>query len=201
MRTRLLLSSASVLLFAACVDTTGISKTTTRPPHPKSNANAAVTVEEFADFQCPACKAAHTVILEPLLEKYGKNIRFEFRHFPIASIHRNALTAAQGGECAADQNKFWEFETLDYTEQEKLVKSPDAVFEWAEKLELDMELFRRCMKSGIKKDIVMADYNAGRELGVKGTPTFFVNGERVDSEIEKIEAAIDAKLKEMQQKL
>lgn len=102
----------SALLLAACVDTTGISPTSSRPP--RGNANALVTVMEFADFQCPACMSAHATINKPLFEKYGSQVRFEFRHFPLRNIHRFALDLAEASECAADQGKFWEFVDLAY---------------------------------------------------------------------------------------
>jgi protein-disulfide isomerase len=194
-----LLLAGSVIVLVACTDTTGVSTTSTKPPHPKSNANAAVTVVEFADLQCPACRAAHTVILKPLIASHGASIRYEFKHFPIASLHRHAIIAAQASECAADQQKFWEFVDMDYERQDKL--SPEMLSSWAKELNLNMDLFDRCMKSGIKKDIALADYDEGKAKGVKGTPTFFVNGERVESELPKIQAAIDAALKGMGQRL
>jgi protein-disulfide isomerase len=196
---RLVLAAGLLLLAACTVDTTGVETSTKRQPHPRSTLNAAVTVVEYADLQCPACRAAHTLIVQPLLQSHDGVIRYEFRHFPLSSIHRNALGAAQAAECAADQGKFWEYVDMAFEKQTEL--SPDALKTWAEDLELDMELFGRCTKSGIKKSYILDEYDAGRDAGVSGTPTFLVNGTRVVTDLAKIKEAIDGALKGMGQRL
>ncbi len=179
----------SLLLLTACsVDTKGIATQSNRPSHPKSNMNSAVTVTEFIDFQCEACRAAQTRVIKPLLEQYASQMRYEVKHFPIYPNHRYSKEAAEAAECAADQDKFWEFEEMNYENQEKL--SPSAISGWAKELGLDMDLFERCRKSNIKMAIVEASQQEGEELGVNGTPTFFVNGKRVESTIQAIGAAI-----------
>ncbi len=179
----------SLLLLTACsVDTTGIATESNRPPHPKSNLNSVVTVTEFIDFQCEACRAAQTRIIKPLLEQYAYQMRYEVKHFPIYPNHRYSKEAAEAAECAADQGKFWEFEEMNYENQEKL--SPSAISGWAKELGLDIDLFERCRKSDIKMAIVEASQQEGKQIGVNGTPTFFVNGKRVESTIEAIAAAI-----------
>lgn len=179
----------SLLFLAACnVDTTGLSPESSRPPHPSSNVNSAVLVEEFIDLECEACRAAQTQIIPQLLAQYGSTMRFEVKHFPIGGGHIYSIYAAQAAECAADQGKFWEFEELDYKNQPDL--NTKAVYDWARELQLDMPLFERCLKSEIKKDTVLADREEGTQRGVNGTPTFFVNGKRVESTIEAIGAAI-----------
>ena len=180
---------SSLLLLTACsVDTTGIATESNRPPHPKSNLNSVVTVTEFIDFQCEACRAAQTRIIKPLLEQYAYQMRYEVKHFPIYPNHRYSKEAAEAAECAADQGKFWEFEEMNYENQEKL--SPSAISGWAKELGLDIDLFERCRKSDIKMAIVDASQQEGKQMGVNGTPTFFVNGKRVESTIEAIAAAI-----------
>ncbi len=185
---RFLSLAALSLGLVACVDTTGLSAESSRPSHPRSNANAAVVVEEFADLQCPSCKAASTMIVPPMLEKYGAQIRYDYHQFPLSSIHRYAMDAAEASECAADQGKFWEFVDVAFAKQEEL--SPAALDAWGEALELDTDLYERCRASHIKRDTIQAEYDAGRALGVTGTPTFFVNGKKVESTIEAIGAAI-----------
>lgn len=194
-----LLTPALTLALVACVDTTGLTGDIHKEPHPKSNANGAVIVVEFADLQCPACRAAHELIVKPLLEKKGSVIRYEFHHFPLRSIHRFALDAAEAAECAGDQKKFWEYVDLVYTEQDALGKN--ALIDWSQKLKLDEDLFYRCTRSHIKRDAILAEYETGQKAGVTGTPTFFVNGQRVESTVEAITAAIDASLKGTQQRL
>jgi protein-disulfide isomerase len=181
----------SAVLLAGCVDTTGLTAETNRTF--AGNPNSGITVTEFADFQCPACKSAYTLIEKPLLEKYGTRIRFVFKHFPLQSLHPYALIAAEASECAADQGKFWEFVDINYTNQEALSKP--TLHTWAAELGMDTALFDRCLASGIKRKVVLADYDEGVKAGVKGTPTFFVNGEQVPSRIEDISAAIEKAMK------
>lgn len=184
--------SLSLLLLVACVDKTGLSADSTKIPHPKTNANAVAVVTEYGDFQCPACKSAYTLIDKPLVEKYGTQIRFDFMHFPLTSIHQHAMEAAEASECAADQGKFWEFVDLDYTNQDQL--SSSAIDDWGKQLGLDMDLFKRCRASHIKRKAILAEYDAGTKLGVNGTPTFFVNGVKVPSTMGDISAEIDKAL-------
>lgn len=183
-----LLIATSAVLMTAC--TTG-DVTSTRPP--KGNPNATVLVEEFADLQCPACGAAHAQVVAPLVEKYGDRVRFEHKHFPLRSIHRYALDAAEMSECAADQGKFWEFVDMAFSNQSDL--DYDGLIEWVEALGLDADVAERCWKSHSKRDIVLADYKEGRDRGVAGTPTFFVNGEQVQTGFDTLSEAIDQALK------
>jgi len=158
-----------------------------------------IVIHEFGDFQCPACRVAHSKIVQPLLENYGAKIRFEFKHFPIVSLHRYAMVAAQASECAADQGKFWDFVDLAYEQQSDL--RSDIFPVWAKELGIDVPLFERCVQSRIKKEAVLTDYEEGKNVGVKGTPTFFVDGEPVQSDLEVITEAINALVLRMQQKL
>lgn len=186
----LLAVSTSIFLVACTVDTTGVSTESKKTA--RGNLSASVTVTEYGDFQCPACKSAETAVVEPLMAKYGTRIRFVFNHFPIRSLHPFALAAAEASECAADQGKFWEYHDLAYAEQDQL--STAQLRTWAKNLSLDTDLFERCLKSGIKRDIVMNEYDAGTALDVRGTPTFFVNGTQVQSSVDALSAAIDAAL-------
>ena len=182
------------LALSACgVDTTGLSAASSRTA--KGPDSAGVTVTEYGDFQCPACGGAYKLINLPIEKKYAANIRFEFKHFPLRSIHENAFEAAQASECAADQGKFWEFVDIDYLNQKDL--SSEMLRTWAKTLGLDVALFDRCVKSEIKSAMIMADEAAGEKLGVQGTPTYFVNGKRItENGVDTLSAAIDAALEE-----
>ncbi len=195
--TLLLAAVPLTLLLASCVDTTGLSSASSRPP--RGNANASVVVAEYGDLQCPACRAAHQTLNLPLLSKYAQTVRFEFHQFPLRNIHRYALDLAEASECAADQNKFWEFVDLDYAKQDQL--DGTSVQKWGTELKLDMDLFTRCTKSHIKRKEILAEYDAGVKLGVQGTPTYFVNGKQTESTIEALSAAIDAAQKNPGQRL
>lgn len=183
--------SLSLLTLTLVLTACGTAEPSARTP--KGNPNATVLVEEFADMQCPACGAAHTRIVLPLLEQYGNDIRFEFKHFPLRSIHRFALDVAEMSECAADQGKFWEYEGMAYEKQADL--SMESISQWAEDIGLDTAKAERCWKSHSKRDTVLADYTEGRDRGVSGTPTFFVNGEQVTTGIDTLGAAIEKALK------
>ena len=183
------------LVLAACSN--GASGTSSRTP--LGGPNAAVTVTGFSDFECPACRGAHLGILKPLMEKYGNQIRYDHMHFPLRQIHRYSLDAAEASECAADQGKFWEYVDILFERQEDL--SEEAFPAWAEQLGLDTDQFNKCMKSHLKRSAVLADYKVGRELGVGGTPTFFVNGTQVQSGVDTMSAAIDAELEKLTQRL
>lgn len=177
-----------VLLLAACsVDTTGIATESTRTPHPLSNPDAPVVVTEFIDLECEACRSAQ-VLVDRMLASYGSQIRYEVKHFPIYPSHAYSKEAAEAAECAADQGKFWDFERKAYENQAEL--SPGALSEWADALGLDMDLFERCRKSDLKLAIVEASSREGDALGVNGTPTFFVDGRKVEGTLEAIGAAI-----------
>ncbi len=188
----LALLTGLILLTACGVDTTGLSSESTRTM--KGPETAIVTVTEYADFQCPSCASASTLINKPLLEKYGSRLRFEFRHFPLRAIHAYAYEAAQAAECAADQGKFWEFAELSYLQQKDL--SSAAIRTWGAGLGLDADLFDRCIRSGIKGETIAADIAEGEKLGVQGTPSYLVNGMRVQTNnLEAISAAVDEVLK------
>lgn len=182
--------SIACLLLVACVDTAGLSADSSKTPHPQTSANALVSVVEFADLECPACRTAHQTVNKAIIETYGNRITFSFKHFPLRSLHRYAYEAAQAAECAADEGKFWEFIDLAYEHQDQM--SSSALRTWAAELGLDADRFDRCVKSGIKGDVVMADYVEGESLGVRGTPTYFVNG--TATKAAELPAAIDAVL-------
>jgi protein-disulfide isomerase len=189
---RFLSIAVLTVALAACIDTTGISPEAETHVHPLTNPNAAVILSEFADLQCPSCKAAHESLLPVILQKYGTQIRYEFHHFPILSLHHFAMDAAEGAECAADQGKFWEFVDMDFTNQADMSRAN--IQKWGESLVADTDLYNRCRTSHIKRKAIMAQYDAGKAAGVTGTPTFFVNGQRVPSTVEALSAAIDEAL-------
>lgn len=199
MKTFLTLLSLTLFL-SACVDTTGLSPQSGKQP--RGNPNAAVTLMEFSDFECPACRAAHAIILKPLLQKYGDRVAFVYKQFPLLTIHELALPLAEASECAADQGKFWEFADMAFERQLEMDKTGQKVQRsnietWARDMSLDPDLFRRCTTSNIKKNAVMAEFDEGRKLGVNGTPTFFVNSVLVKMDtldVATVEKALDEAL-------
>lgn len=138
--------------------------------------NPQVTIVEFGDFQCPFSGRSY-LIMHWLEKQYGDRIRILYRHFPIATIHDQAARAAEAAECARDQGKFWEFHDALYANQESL--SPEQFEKFANTLKLDVPKFRSCIQSGAKRDRILKDVQDGLDAGVQGTPTFFVNGYKI----------------------
>lgn len=146
-------------------------------------ADAPVLIEEFADFQCPACKTAAAPIKE-ILKAYPTQVRLVYKDFPIPG-HEHARVAAAAGLCAAQQEKFRPFYDKVYAQQEEwtLLDRPgfDAFListAQDEALDLDLEEFNTCRNSRDVKREVENDYQEGIGRTVNSTPTFFINGEK-----------------------
>src|SRR5437763_12424923 len=159
-----------------------ISKTETERPgeivHVLGPADAAVTLEEFGDFQCPPCGKVSEPINQ-LQKQY--NLRVIYRNFPLA-IHAHAKEAAFAAEAAARQGRFWQMHDLLYREQAVWSKSTDtrALFSaYAGMLQLDLGRFRKDMDSSEVQQQVDLDQHRGAAIGVKTTPTIFLNNEVV----------------------
>lgn len=156
-------------------------------------AGAKVQVVEFADFQCPYCSVAANTLKE-LQAKYGDKVEFAYRHFPLRTIHPDAQRAAEFAQCSKDQGKFWELHDKMYSAQEKLDEA--SLKEAAAAVGLDAGKLDACLSSGRAAAEVEEDFKKAGELGVEGTPTFFVNGrQHVGAPtVEGLSAAIDAEL-------
>ncbi len=151
------------------------------------NPEASIVVEEFSDFQCPACRSAAPVV-KGIVNKYKDQIKFVYRHFPLLSIHPRAYDAALASECANDQGKFWEYHDILFANQPNFKK--DQLVGYARDLGLDVNEFSACLQSRARKEIVDADLGKAKELGLNSTPTFFVNGKAVRNWSTGLEAAI-----------
>ncbi|MBI2009841.1 MAG: thioredoxin domain-containing protein [Candidatus Chisholmbacteria bacterium] len=140
-----------------------------------------VQVVEFADFQCPACKAAYPPVKQ-MLETYGDEVTFVFRHFPLRTTHKNAFVAALAAEAAGAQGKFWEMNDVLFERQKEWEDSGDPVSQFADyaaEIELDVTAFRQSVEIEQFADRIDQDVQDGFALGVNSTPTFFVNGKKV----------------------
>jgi protein-disulfide isomerase/uncharacterized membrane protein/rhodanese-related sulfurtransferase len=139
--------------------------------------NAQVTIVEFGDFECPMCGQEESAARE-IREKLGDKVRFAFRQNPLTVIHAQAEKAAEASECAAEQGKFWEAVDKFYAGQSDL--SVSSLERYASELGLNMAAFNQCLASGAMVERVERDKADGEALGVRGTPTFFVNGKRIE---------------------
>ena len=134
--------------------------------------DAPVVIVEFSDFECPFCQRA-TATLGVLLERYGDQLRFVFKDFPLPN-HPHAFKAAEAGNCAHEQGKFWEFHDKLFAAQDALdVPSLKA---YAGELGLDAEAFASCLDEGRHAAAVNRDLSIGRSSGASSTPTLFING-------------------------
>ncbi len=144
--------------------------------------DAPITVVEFADFQCPFSRDSSFVMRELML-KYPEKIHFEYRDFPVSDIHPLAQKAAEAGKCANEQGQFWQYHDKLY--QNQLDFSQDQLSQFATSLNLNKDVFRNCLDSGKYREEVLVDYKDGLAAGVRGTPTFFINGSKVEGSIPK----------------
>jgi protein-disulfide isomerase len=158
----------------------------------KGKAEAAVTVVEFTDYQCPSCAAAQPV-LEKLITEYGDRVRFVVRDFPL-NMHPEARKAAEAAEAAREQGKYWDFTAILFRNQSAL--KAEQLKQYAQVLGLDRAKFDAALDDGRFADKVERDLIDGQKFGVSGTPTFFVNGRRAkDSTYDALKAAIEEALK------
>lgn len=145
------------------------------------NPSAKVALVEFGDYQCPACGRVNA-ITKRITEEYKDKILFVFRHFPLPT-HPNALVAAEAVEVAGAQGKFWGMHDMIYDNQDEWSdsdKALDIFFEYAKDLGLDVEKFKQDVQSNKFADKIQKDKNDGNALGVNSTPTFYLNGLRLE---------------------
>jgi protein-disulfide isomerase len=176
------------------------SKGETESLHIRGNPNAPVTLEEFGDFQCPPCSNFADFGHE-LLKEYDSRLRIVFRNFPL-SLHEHALEAALAAEAAGLQGRFWEMHDVLYREQTNWSKAPNVreLFEsYAGTIGLNVDQFRKDMDGEKAKERVDSDRARGDSLGIKLTPTMFINNQLVDPKKrnpEGVRAAINAALEQ-----
>jgi protein-disulfide isomerase len=149
--------------------------------HTKGAGNKNVTLIEYGDFQCPSC-ASYYPVLQEVKDKYGDDITFQFRHFPLTQIHQNAMAAHRAAEAASKQGKFWEMHDLLYERQNLWAQSGNAaqqMEDYATELGLNAEQFKTDYQSSDVNGVINADLAAGNAVGVTGTPTFVLNDQKM----------------------
>jgi protein-disulfide isomerase len=156
--------------------------------HIQGPADAAVTLVQYGDYECPYRGEAYPIIKE-VQARLGDSLRFVFRNFPITTSHPHAERAAEAAEAAAAQGKFWEMHDLLYENQRRL--RDEDLHTYAERLGLDVELFDKEMADHAHAERVREDFMSGVRSGVNGTPTFYINGVRHDDSYET-EVLLDA---------
>ncbi|NML41604.1 thioredoxin domain-containing protein [Chitinophaga sp. G-6-1-13] len=154
--------------------------------HVTGNQQGSTEIVEYGDFQCPYCGEAFGVVRDML--QALSNIKFVFRHFPLAESHEYAMDAALAAEAAARQQQFWQMHDALYLHQQEL---SDALFpELAKQLQLNLEQFKEDMQDNLLVSKVEADFESGIRSGVNGTPTFFINGKRFNGDYRNLLSAV-----------
>jgi len=195
---RRLLKSITIwsgVLFGLIVVALGMIKITSRPQSGltwladqnsvnwiKGSKSAQIILVEYSDFQCPAC-ARYSRITKRLIEELGDDFQLNFRHYPLTK-HTNAELAAKSAEAAGRQGKFWEMHDLLFERQKEWTKKNNEdnkklFVQYAVSLNLNVEQFQSDLHSQAVTNKVHNDARSGRRSGVKGTPTFFLNGQKI----------------------
>lgn len=181
---------------AAAVSPTEAGSSAVTPQHVRGAPRAPVTLEEFADFQCPACANTAIGMIRPLEKDYGSRLRIVFWHFPLPN-HKHGREAALAAEAASLQGQFWEMHDLLYENQPAWSQADDArpLFEeYAGKLHLDVERFKKDCESEQVAARVDRQREIGVSRGVQNTPTIFINNQLVTPPFspDRLREAIDA---------
>jgi protein-disulfide isomerase len=196
LRARLLrLAAVSLLLgWAAAAAADDPPRFTADPAMTRGPAGAPVTIFEWSDYQCPFCREAQQV-MGRLQAEFPDQIKITFKDFPLRS-HPLAVPAAMAARCAGAQGRYWEYHDLLFLAQPDF--SREDLVGYARRLGLDRESFAQCFDTARFQDAVLADQREGREAGVRATPTFFINGRKIEGAlpIETFREAVQHALRE-----
>lgn len=149
----------------------------------KGTKEAKVVLVEYSDFQCPACGVYYPFVKQ-LNQEFADKVQFAYRHFPLKQIHANAEFAVRAAEAAGRQEKFWEMHDLIFENQSSWSNqrnAKDVFVSYAYSLQLDIERFENDLNSKEIKEKVENDYQSGIQSGVNSTPTFFLNGQKIQN--------------------
>ena len=164
---------------------------TTTDCHREGEPDAAVSIVEFSDFQCPFCVKAYRDLRR--LVRSRSDVSLVFRHYPLdaacnphlqRSVHPNACLAACAAECASQQGRFWEYHDRLFENNESLER--DGLFRYARECQLDITAFRTCLDDPATRARVGQDIESGSKLGVTSTPTLFINGRMIEGALERL---------------
>ena len=159
--------------------------------------SAKITVVEFSDFQCPACRATEPLVAQ-LAQEYSANVKFAFRHFPLENIHANARAAAIAAEAAAKQNAFWQYHDVLFDKQDEWsevtdqAKLSELFVSYAADIQLSTDQFKSDLDNPETAGRVTSDSALANQLQVNATPSFFVNG--TPTPTNQLKTSIDALL-------
>jgi len=173
--------------------------------HIEGSSPAGLTLVEYGDYQCPYCGQFYPVVKE-VAAKYKDQVKFQFRNLPLLQVHQNAFSAARAAEAADQQGKFWEMHDMLYETQGTWGQNSNAqaIFEsYASQLGLNVPKFKADMASSKVNDIINADITEFNKTGAeKSTPTFFLNGKKVQPagySVEDFSKILDPAIKKAEQ--
>ena len=149
--------------------------------HFRGPENAQVTLVEFGDYQCPSCGAFHPIVQE-VLHRYPTQVRLEFHHFPLVTVHPNTMLASQAVEAAGEQGKYWEMHDAVFEHQMEWAGSPnpEPIFiTLASGIGLDINKFMQALRSPEIQQRILKDVERGQDAKVEATPTFFIDGQQI----------------------
>jgi protein-disulfide isomerase len=186
---------ALVVIFVGIIliSNSGNSNTsaTTLTEHKEGQGKDGVTLVEYGDFECPYC-GQYYAIVKQVVQEYNQQITFQFRNFPLTSIHPNAFAGARAAEAAGQLGQYWQMHDLLYQANVQYYASNDTISSWisasdplsyfdqfAKQLGLNVTKFNQEYNSSKVNDLVDADMNEGNKLGIDATPTFFLDGKQV----------------------
>lgn len=160
----------------------GKTSTAKLTSHIEGKGTSGVTILEYGDYQCPYCQQ-YAATVKQVKTQYGDKIKFQFRNFPLVSLHHNAFAAARAAEAADQQGKFWEmhdllYETSNWQAWSEATDPTPFFKQYAGELNLNTAKFSTDFASSKVNDLINADMAEGNKLGITGTPTFFVDGKQ-----------------------
>lgn len=166
--------------------------------HIEGQGKSGVTLVEYGDYECPYC-GQYAPTVEQIATEYSQQIHFQFRNFPLVSVHQNAFAGARAAEAAALQGKFWEMNRLLYESQNQWSSAsnvPPIFDQYAQQLGLNLTKFKSDYNSGKVNDLINADMAEGNKLNIQGTPTFFLDGKQiqVNNSVGDFEKLINAEI-------
>jgi len=147
----------------------------------QTSSTAKVTIVEYSDYQCPACAYYHPIV-DSLKQEFGDDLSVEYKYFPLNS-HQYAALAARAAEAARNQGKFLEMHNLLFENQQQWSSSNNpisSIINYARELDLDMDKFRQELNAAETQQIVMEEKQEGIQMGVNSTPTFYINGKKLE---------------------
>ncbi len=172
--------TSSRITRAAVSETSEVVDVVTDDDPSLGSLNAPLTIVEFADFACPYSQEVSYAIRR-IAQTFGSTVRYIYRDFPLSEVHPDAELAAEAGNCANEQDHFWEFHDKLFANQQDLSRT--SLLRYAEQVGMSKQKFESCLNSGKFKGEVAEDLAAGEKAGVYGTPTFFFNGHKVEGAI------------------